>query len=77
MSLRRSVTRALDDHLAEFAPADPDAFVFTAPEGGPLRVPAWRRRHRSKAVAAGLAPPRPHDMRHTAVALWIAATPAH
>lgn len=48
--------------------------VFTAPEGGPLRVPAWRRRQWTAAVkAADLAPLRPHDLRHTAVALWIAA----
>jgi Phage integrase family len=31
-----------------------------------FRVKAWLR-------AAGLAPLRPHDLRHTAVALWIAA----
>lgn len=74
VTLPRSVVRVLDDHLAEYTPADPDAFVFTAPEGGPLRVPAWRRRHWNSAVdKAGLSPLRPHDLRHTAVALWIAS----
>lgn len=44
------------------------------PEGGPLRARGWRRRFWNPAVAsAGLAPLRPHDLRHTAVALWIAA----
>ena len=74
VTLPRSVTKVLDDHLAQFTPAEPDAFVFTGPEGGPLRVPTWRRRHWAKAVeAAGLEPLRPHDLRHTAVALWIAS----
>jgi hypothetical protein len=39
-----------------------------------LRVNAWRARHWPPAVRApSLAPLRPHDLRHTAVALWIAA----
>jgi integrase len=42
--------------------------------GVPLRVAAWRRRFWNPAVAvAGLSPLRPHDLRHPAVALWIAA----
>jgi integrase len=73
LTLPRTVTTALNDHLAAYTPADPSALVFTSPEGGPLRVPAWRRRHWNPAVeAAGLGPLRPHDLRHTAVALWIA-----
>ena len=48
--------------------------VFSAPEGGPIRASLFRRRTWDPAVAkAGLAPLRPHDLRHTAVALWIAA----
>ena len=48
--------------------------VFPAPEGGPLRLSRWRRRTWAPAVeSAELAPLRIHDMRHTAVALWIAA----
>jgi integrase len=53
---------------------DPEAFVFTAPQGGPLRVIAFRARvwrpATRKAELDGL---RIHDLRHTAVALWIAA----
>lgn len=72
--LPRSVMSALSDHLEKFTPADPGAFVFTSPEGGPLRVPAWRRRQWKPAIEkAGLSPLRPHDLRHTAVALWIAS----
>lgn len=74
LTLPRSVVTALSDHLASFTPAEPDALVFTSPAGGPLRVPAWRRRQWSPAVeAAELSPLRPHDLRHTAVALWIAS----
>jgi integrase len=72
VTLPRTVVNALNDHLADFTVADPDAFVFTGPEGGPLRVPMWRQRYWQPAIAAaGVAPLRPHDLRHTAVALWI------
>jgi hypothetical protein len=48
--------------------------VFTAPQGGPLRVTAFRARvWRPGTRAAGLEGLRIHDLRHTAVALWIAA----
>jgi hypothetical protein len=48
--------------------------VFTAPQGGPLRVTAFRARvWRPATRAAGLDGLRIHDLRHTAVALWIAA----
>jgi hypothetical protein len=59
-------------HLA--TPAPPDAFVFTAPTGGPLPVIAFRARTwRPATKNAGLGGLRIHDLRHTAVALWIAA----
>ena len=48
--------------------------MFTAPQGGPLRVTAFRARvWRPATRAAGLEGLRIHDLRHTAVALWIAA----
>jgi integrase len=54
--------------------AEADAFVFTAPQGGPLRVIAFRARvWRPATRKAGLDGLRIHDLRHTAVALWIAA----
>jgi integrase len=70
ISLPRSIADELGYHLGGWAGPD---LVFTGPQGGPLRVPAWRRRFWGPAVvAAGLQPLRPHDLRHTAVALWIA-----
>ena len=71
IALPRSVTAELDTHLRTWSAS---AFVFPSPDGATLRVPAWRRRQWNPAVvAADLAPLRPHDLRHTAVALWIAA----
>lgn len=51
-------------------------YVFTSPEGGPLRRHGWRSRFWVPAVwKSGLVPPRlrTHDLRHTAVSHWIAA----
>jgi integrase len=64
------------DSLAErmAAPAEPDAFVFAGPHGGALRVSLFRSRFwRPATMAAGLDGLRIHDLRHTAVALWITA----
>jgi integrase len=71
VSLPGPVVDELRDHLAAHAGRD---LVFPGPGGRtPLRTPTWRRRVWQPAVdAAGLAPLRPHDLRHTAVALWIA-----
>jgi integrase len=76
VGLPRFVVEEVAAHLAAHlaAPGDPEAFVFTAPQGGLLRLPAFRARVWRPAVrAAGLDRLRIHDLRHTAVALWIAA----
>ena len=71
--LPRFVVEELGAHLGS-TPAGSNDLVFTAPEGGPLRLATWRSRFWAPAVArAGLEHLRPHDLRHTAVALWIAA----
>ena len=75
---RRTVVlpRAVVDELAAHLPGsgDPEAFMFTAPQGGPLRVIAFRARvWRPATRKADLDGLRIHDLRHTAVALWIAA----
>ena len=72
VGLPRFVADELAAHLA--GPGDPEHFVFTAPQGGALRVTAFRARVWRLAIrAAGLDGLRIHDLRHTAVALWIAA----
>lgn len=55
----------------------PDAFVFTAPDGGPLRHRNFMARHFKPAVDASAVPAgmRFHDLRHTCAALLINADP--
>ena len=68
--LPRVVVNELEHHLARVD----GELVFPAPEGKYVRAELWRRRVWTPAVArADLVPLRPHDLRHTAVALWIAA----
>jgi integrase len=56
------------------AHAQADDLVFRAPAGGPIRHRLFRRRFWYPAVErADLEGFRIHDLRHTAVALWIAA----
>jgi integrase len=65
------VCDALTEHLRLWPSDD---LVFTAPDGGPVRLASWRSRFFKRAVeAADVAPLRVHDLRHTAVSLWIAA----
>jgi integrase len=72
VGLPRVVVEELAAHMGPVGPAD--AYVFTAEKGGVLRTSNFRIKVWLPAVrAAGLAPLRPHDLRHTAVALWIAA----
>jgi integrase len=72
VSLPGGVVEELAVHLR--APARPTDYVFRAPAGGPLRINGFRHRVWLPAVrAAGLPGLRIHDLRHTAVALWIAA----
>lgn len=72
--LPRQVTEEITVHLDRFVGRGPQELVFPGPGGGALRAGAWRQRVWRPAVnAAGLAPLRPHDLRHTAVSLWAAA----
>lgn len=74
VTLPRPVMDALAAHLGQYAAPEANGLVFVSRYDGPLRLAAWRRRVWQPAVnAAGLAPLRVHDLRHTAVALWIAA----
>ena len=83
--LPRSVVEVLTTHVAGLEPGD---LVFPAPDGGPVRSSLFRRRvwypacvkagfgelvkdeETGKKHYRGL---RLHDLRHSAVALWIAA----
>ena len=74
VALPRLLVDDLAEHLAVRGIADdPEAFVFATPTGEPMRPSNWYPRHFKPAVeAAGLAPLRFHDLRHTCAALLIA-----
>ena len=83
------IPRFVSDELqGRTAGLEPGALVFTAPDGGTARAGLFRRRLWQPAcIAAGLGEMVPvvgtkktryeglriHDLRHTAVAFWIAA----
>jgi integrase len=54
---------------------EPQAWLFAAPGGGPLRESNWKRSvgWRAAKVTAGVPDVRVHDLRHTAASLWLAA----
>jgi integrase len=57
--------------VAEWAMGkEPGDLLFSAPEGGYLHAQNWRRSVRWSSTGLGR---RPHDLRHTAASLWIAA----
>jgi integrase len=51
-----------------------DAWLFSAPEGGPLQESNWKRsvRWRDALATIGVPSLRVHDLRHTAASIWIA-----
>jgi Phage integrase family len=66
------VVEALAGQLAR--PGSADDLGFVGPQGGTLRLATFRHRiWRPATRAAGLDGLRIHDLRHTPVALWIAA----
>jgi integrase len=72
VGLPRVVVEALAEQLVR--PGSADDLVFVGPQGGTLRLAGFRNRiWRPANRAAGLEGLRIHDLRHTAVSLWIAA----
>jgi len=71
VSIPRWLSAEVGAYLAD-RPHDPDALVFTARKGGPLRNGDFSRLFQPAVAAAGLAPLRFHDLRHTAISLWTA-----
>jgi integrase len=68
------VAQALREHQGKWSQPGPQGVVFTGPDGGPLRRSNYRSRVWLPCLRqAGLEGLRFHDLRHTAVALWIKA----
>ena len=62
----------LNDHLIKNVPNDPEALVFTAPRGSPLRSSNFRQQFWNTATkAAGVPGILIHGMRHTCAAIMI------
>jgi len=71
--LPRQTLEALDGHIEKYA-IGPDDSMFTSAEGFVLRAYQFRRRYFAPAAEkAGLGAVRPHDLRHSAISLWIAS----
>ena len=71
-----SLPRFVCDELARLTKCStqPDKLLFQSPDGLPIRASLFRTRFWTPAVnRADVAPLRIHDLRHTAVSLWIAA----
>ena len=73
MPVARSVMRRLDQHLAAYVGASPDALVLTASRGGPLFRSTFARHVWRPAVARGLDGVTFHGLRHSFVAILVAA----
>jgi integrase len=72
--LPRRVLSELEHHLATYAGLDADALVFTGPKGAPIRRAGFGRLWwRPATKAAGLEGLKFHELRHTFVALSVAA----
>lgn len=72
VTLPRWVAARLEAHARDHTGRSPDGFVFPAPAGGVLPRTRFRARFWLPAVeAAALDGLRVHDLRHTAVSLWI------
>lgn len=69
--LPTSVMDELARHMAEFPGR---VYVFEGAQGGILRSRAWSQRYYKPALAkASLSGVRVHDLRHTAISMWIRA----
>ena len=72
IALPKLLTDELARHTEQYPPGS-EGFVFTAPEGSPMRRRNFRRRAWLPAVAASVGQPlRFHDLRHTHAAILIA-----
>ena len=74
VTLPRSITEQLVDHIAELRASDLSDWMFPAPEGGPIRRTTWVRRFWKPALEAADIEGSigTHVLRHSQVSLLIA-----
>jgi integrase len=71
VTVPKFLMKRIEDHLGNVG-QDPDALVFTSPEGGPLRLSNFRRRVWYPAIkSTELEGVRIHDLRHTGASILI------
>jgi integrase len=73
ISLSEPMTALLAEHLREFTGAEPDSLVFTNGAGNPISSSSFLTHHFRRAQTSIGVSCRFHDLRHTSVALAIAA----
>jgi integrase len=73
ITISRTTARKLADHLETYGVDDPDSLVFTTATGTPISHSSFQTHHYKPALAAAGVDARFHDLRHTSVALAIAA----
>lgn len=71
VALPQDLVPDLEDHLAERVSPEPDALLFTSPEGHPLRRTKFRLRWLAATKAAGMTGLHLHDLRGSG-ATWAA-----
>ncbi|MGD9750012.1 MAG: tyrosine-type recombinase/integrase [Acidimicrobiia bacterium] len=73
--ISRAVVDEIAAHMARngLTAADPDAWLFTSPSGGPLRYSGWWEEWKAARIAAGLPDLGFHDLRRLNATLLVAA----
>jgi integrase len=69
LSLPAEIVPAIEDHLAQWVEASPDALVFVGERGAPLRPGVWQHEWVRARTKVGRADLRLHDLRHVAATL--------
>jgi integrase len=74
VALPQSISKQLAEHTAQLDETDPAAWLFPAPEGGPIRRTNWMRRVWKPALEAAVPDPDlgTHTLCRSQVALLIA-----
>jgi integrase len=73
VTIPKFLTVLLEQHMNTYANTEPDAFVFPGADGGPMKLPNFRRNRWTPALRRSDLNEslRIHDMRHTTASLLI------